>query len=173
MRSENLRGPLRLDVRDDVWPVADVQYAFSANTAHIMSWPEVELMFAGVARALAPKGVFCLYGPFNRDGQFTSESNRAFDESLRAQDPKMGVRNDRDLMDLAARLRSHLRGGLLDAREESAARLDKVSGSARGRSVTNHFTLLPARNNQVSTTVSGLRDMLSMPCSTSHRARSG
>jgi hypothetical protein len=104
MRSENLRGPLRLDVRDEIWPVADVQYAFSANTAHIMSWGEVELMVAGVARALAPKGVFCLYGPFNRDGQYTSESNRSFDESLRAQDPKMGVRNDRDLMDLAARV---------------------------------------------------------------------
>jgi len=99
----NLRGPLRLDVRDEVWPLADVQYAFSANTAHIMSWPEVELMFAGVARALAPKGVFCLYGPFNRDGEYTSESNRSFDESLKAQDPSMGVRNDRDLMNLAAR----------------------------------------------------------------------
>jgi SAM-dependent methyltransferase len=101
--AENLRCPLRLDVRDEVWPVADVQYAFSANTAHIMSWAEVELMVAGVARALAPKGVFCLYGPFNRDGQYTSESNRSFDESLREQDPKMGVRNDRDLIDLAAR----------------------------------------------------------------------
>jgi hypothetical protein len=99
----NLRGPLRLDVRDEAWPLADVQYAFSANTAHIMSWPEVELMFAGVARSLAPKGVLCLYGPFNRDGEYTSESNRLFDESLRAQDPAMGVRNDRDIMNLAAR----------------------------------------------------------------------
>jgi hypothetical protein len=100
---ENLRGPLRLDVRDEIWPVADVKYAYSANTAHIMSSPEVELMFAGVARALEAKGVFCLYGPFNRNGEYTSESNRLFDESLKAQDPKMGVRNDRDVMDLAAR----------------------------------------------------------------------
>jgi hypothetical protein len=35
------------------------------------------------------------------------------------------------------------------------------------------FFLLSARNSHVSITVSGFRDMLSMPCSTSQRARSG
>jgi len=99
----NLRGPVGLDVSEKPWPIPSVQYAYSANTAHIMSWPEVVLMFEGVAEVLQPKGAFCLYGPFNRDGQYTSDSNRAFDESLRAQDPRMGVRNDRDLFDLAQR----------------------------------------------------------------------
>ena len=102
-RLPNLQGPLQLDVNDAVWPVSTASYAFSANTAHIMSWPEVERMFAGVAGVLRPKGVFCVYGPFNRDGRYTSDSNRAFDESLKARDPAMGVRNDRDVMDLAAR----------------------------------------------------------------------
>ena len=96
----NLRAPMKLDVRDSEWPVQTVDYAFSANTAHIMGWPEVELMFAGVARVLRPGGVFCLYGPFNRDGQFTSESNRAFDASLRARDPQMGLRDDQALKTL-------------------------------------------------------------------------
>lgn len=99
---DNLRGPLSLDVRDESWPISASRYVFSANTAHIMSWPEVELMFAGVGRVLQSGGVFCLYGPFNRDGQFTSESNRAFDESLRARDSRMGLRNDRQVIDLAA-----------------------------------------------------------------------
>ena len=54
----NLRAPLKLDVRDSEWPVETVDYVFSANTAHIMSWPEVELMFAGVARVLRTRGVF-------------------------------------------------------------------------------------------------------------------
>jgi hypothetical protein len=58
---------------------------------------------AGLARVLQPQGVFCLYGPFNRDGRYTSDSNRAFDESLKARDPAMGVRNDQDVMELAAR----------------------------------------------------------------------
>jgi SAM-dependent methyltransferase len=97
----NLRGPLELDVSLEQWPVDRVDYVFSANTAHIMGWPEVEKMFAGIGRVLRPAGVFCLYGPFNRDGQFTSESNQAFDESLKARDPKMGIRDDRALIALA------------------------------------------------------------------------
>jgi hypothetical protein len=57
-------------------------------------------MFEGIARVLQTGGVFCLYGPFNRNGQFTSESNRAFDESLRARDSEMGIRDDQALIEL-------------------------------------------------------------------------
>jgi len=96
----NLRDPIRLDVTDSVWPIERADYIFSANTAHIMSWPEVEAMFAGVGRVLATKGRFCLYGPFNRDGQFTSDSNREFDAMLRARDPNMGIRDDQALIAL-------------------------------------------------------------------------
>jgi Protein of unknown function (DUF938) len=96
----NAPDPVRLDVRSPVWPVSGIQYVFSANTAHIMSWPEVEAMFAGVSRSLRERGVFCLYGPFNRDGKFTSDSNREFDESLRARDPNMGIRDDQALIAL-------------------------------------------------------------------------
>jgi hypothetical protein len=40
----------------------------------------------------------------NRDGQFTSESNRAFDEMLRARDPVMGIRDDQALIALGRRV---------------------------------------------------------------------
>jgi len=99
----NLRGPLRLDVLDAAWPVETADHAFSANTAHIMGWPAVEAMFAGVGARLAAGGRFYLYGPFNRDGEFTSESNRAFDAMLRARDPAMGIRDDRALLALGRR----------------------------------------------------------------------
>ena len=78
-------------------------YVFSANTTHIMSWPEVEAMFAGVARVLQQSGSLVLYGPFNRDGEFTSDSNRAFDQSLRSRDPAMGIRDDQALIRLGRR----------------------------------------------------------------------
>jgi SAM-dependent methyltransferase len=96
----NLRGPVRLDVAEDEWPLSQADYVYSANTVHIMGWSEVEHMFAGIGRVLAPSGVFCLYGPFNREGAFTSESNRAFDASLKERDPKMGIRDDRALIAL-------------------------------------------------------------------------
>jgi SAM-dependent methyltransferase len=101
--AENLRAPLKLDVTSAEWPMDHADYVFTANTAHIMSWPQVEAMFAGVGQRLAPKGLFCLYGPVNREGEFTSESNRAFDSMLRARDPLMGIRDDRALIELGQR----------------------------------------------------------------------
>jgi len=96
----NLRGPLRLNVRDAEWPVTEADFVFSANTAHIMSQAEVAIMFAGIGSLLREGGIFCLYGPFNRNGQFTSDSNRAFDATLRARDPAMGIRDDQALIAL-------------------------------------------------------------------------
>jgi cyclopropane fatty-acyl-phospholipid synthase-like methyltransferase len=101
--SANLEGPLSLDVTNDQWPVAQADYIFSANTAHIMSWQMVEKMFAGIGRVLRANGIFCLYGPFNRDGEFTSESNLSFDAALKTRDPQMGIRDDRELKSLGER----------------------------------------------------------------------
>lgn len=89
----NLLPPLALDVARDPWPEARYDGVFSANTSHIMHWPEVEAMFAGIGRVLAPGGRFCLYGPFNVDGRYTSESNARFDAWLRARDPESGLRD--------------------------------------------------------------------------------
>jgi hypothetical protein len=70
---------------------------FSANTAHIMSLDQVQRMFAGVGRLLRPGGLFLLYGPFSDGGRHTSDSNAAFDRSLRLRDPLSGVRDLDDL----------------------------------------------------------------------------
>lgn len=99
----NLSLPIELDVRDDPWQVHRARYAFSANTSHIMGWPEVERMFAGVEQVLEPGGYLLLYGPFNRNGTFTSESNQAFDQMLRDRDPAMGIRDDQVVMRLGSR----------------------------------------------------------------------
>ena len=100
---DNVISPLELDVSDH--PDIDVKYdaIFSANTAHIMSADSVVDMIELVGTALAPGGKFLLYGPFCIDRQFTSESNRRFDESLKAQDPSMGIRDMEWLDELADR----------------------------------------------------------------------
>lgn len=98
----NIEPPLALDVNDPLWPVGTVDAAFSANTAHIMDWPSVNAMLAGVARVLPAGGVFVLYGPFHYGGEATSPSNARFDAMLRAREPAMGVRNFEDLDGLAA-----------------------------------------------------------------------
>ncbi len=99
--SPNLHAPLTLDVTMQPWPAVDVDAVFSANTAHIMSWPMVEALFAGVASLLPDGGAFLLYGPFNYAGRYTSESNARFDRSLRARDPDSGIRDFEALQRLA------------------------------------------------------------------------
>ena len=98
----NTRPPLALDVNELAWPVAAVEGVFTANTLHIVSWPEVEKLFAGVGRVLLPGGVMCVYGPFNYHGAFTSESNARFDDWLKARDPNSGVRDAEAVGALAA-----------------------------------------------------------------------
>ena len=98
----NVAPPLELDVRVQPWPVDRTEAVFSANTAHIMSWPAFMAMLTGVGRVLVPGGLFLLYGPFSYSGAHTSRSNAAFDASLRARDPAMGVR-DFDAVDALAR----------------------------------------------------------------------
>lgn len=97
----NIRPVRELDVTG-AWPDESFDVVYSANTAHIMSWPEVVAMFAGVAQVLTRAGLFCLYGPFHENGQATSPGNAAFDRQLRQQDPSMGVRDLADLEALAA-----------------------------------------------------------------------
>lgn len=104
MRDANLgntRGPLLLDVNHADWPEVDVDAVFSANTIHIMAWEEVKKMIAGIGKLLPRDGLLVLYGPFNYNGHYTSESNARFDEWLKARDPKSGIRNFEDVEALA------------------------------------------------------------------------
>jgi SAM-dependent methyltransferase len=94
--------PIELDV-DKPWPPVHADAVFSANTAHIMSWPQVERMFEGVARVLPEGGVFALYGPFRYGDRPTSPSNARFDAMLRARDPASGVRDFEHIQTLAGR----------------------------------------------------------------------
>ena len=91
--TENILPLMKLDVVSDPWPGCSFNAVYSANTAHIMHWDAVIAMFSGVAAHLLNEGLFCLYGPFNIDNRFTSESNAQFDAQLRAQDPQMGIRD--------------------------------------------------------------------------------
>jgi cyclopropane fatty-acyl-phospholipid synthase-like methyltransferase len=110
---DNVRAPLALNVETDLWPETNFDAIFSANTVHIMGWPEVEKMFAGISNVLETGGRFCLYGPFNVDGKFTSESNAKFEQWLKSRDPKSGIRDQAELDTLAnkagmARVATHV-----------------------------------------------------------------
>ena len=108
----NVLPPIALDVSQTAWRNGRYDAVFSANTLHIMGWPEVERFFEGVgevlrkgrcaaagppsaypSRVLEPGGVLAVYGPFNYNGAYTAESNARFDAWLKARDPASGVRD--------------------------------------------------------------------------------
>jgi cyclopropane fatty-acyl-phospholipid synthase-like methyltransferase len=92
---------LLLDVTLDPWPSDRFDAVFSANTTHIMSWEAVNDCFQCVANVLQKGGVFLLYGPFNYQGSFTSESNKSFDQHLKNLDSQMGIRDFEAINELA------------------------------------------------------------------------
>jgi hypothetical protein len=99
-------SPIELDVDGD-WPAIDADAVFSANTCHILSWPQVERMFAGIGRIASVK-TLCLYGPFNYGSRHTSESNARFDAMLRGRDPASGLRDVERIVELGEKAGSRL-----------------------------------------------------------------
>lgn len=102
VHSAEIPDPIELDVSVSPWPELVADSVFSANTAHIMSWPAVVNMFDGVGALLPVGGRFCLYGPFNEHGEYSSDSNGEFDGWLKLRDKSMGLRDIDDLKRIAA-----------------------------------------------------------------------
>ena len=99
----NTREPLALDVRQQPWPASSCDALVCINMVHISPWSATEALFEGAARILPEGGVVYLYGPYRVNGRDTSESNAAFDATLRAQNPEWGVRDLERVLDEASR----------------------------------------------------------------------
>lgn len=88
----NTPPPLTLDVTGP-WPTGPFDAVFSANTLHIMAWQEVELLFAHLPAVTCLNAVLVVYGPFNQQGRYSSDSNATFDQWLKARGAHMGIRD--------------------------------------------------------------------------------
>lgn len=91
----NLKPPLPLDVAREGWSegLPEVAAVLCANMIHIAPWAACLGLLAGAATLLPAGAPLILYGPFRRAGVETAESNEAFDRSLRARDPRWGLRD--------------------------------------------------------------------------------
>jgi hypothetical protein len=82
----NLHYPLSFTIgATSAWPLTNADAVYTANTTHIMQPSESQLMMQLVADNLPIGGIFCQYGPYNFQGQYSSESNQSFDQHLRDQ----------------------------------------------------------------------------------------
>ena len=92
----NVREPIAIDVREEVWGVEDdapMDAIISLNMVHIAPWEAALGLLAGAGRLLTPNGILFFYGPFMRGGIHTAASNAAFDIDLRRRDHRWGVRD--------------------------------------------------------------------------------
>jgi len=101
----NVLPPLRLDVTAPRWLQDDARFdaIVCANMLHIAPWATCAALMQGSARHLATGGALITYGPYLEDGVVTSEGNRTFNQSLRAQDTDWGLRRREDVEVEAAR----------------------------------------------------------------------
>lgn len=97
----NVHPPFVLDVMQTNWPGIEFDAVFMANTLHIMSLSEVEILFERAALLLQKDGLFLVYGPFNYNGQYTSASNKQFDGWLKSRNPDSGIKDFTVINDLA------------------------------------------------------------------------
>ncbi|MDO6618818.1 DUF938 domain-containing protein [Shewanella sp. 6_MG-2023] len=102
---ENLLAAIELDVTK-AWPSAqiatNIDGLFSANTLHIMSESMVVAFFEGLGQYLNLHANVAIYGPFNYQGQFSSDSNAQFDMWLKQNNPQSGIRDIEWITSLAS-----------------------------------------------------------------------
>lgn len=93
---ENLLPALDIDVTEEDW-WQEIRIAPAAiiaiNLLHISPWAATQGLFEGASHLLETGGLVYVYGAFKRGGKHISESNIAFDASLRARDADWGVRD--------------------------------------------------------------------------------
>jgi hypothetical protein len=112
----NLRPPLRLDVCEAEWPLASADAILCVNMVHISPWESSIGLLDGAARLLGKGAPLILYGPWLEAGVKAAPSNLAFDQNLKARDPRWGLRLVEDFAEEA-----RLRGFVLAARQAMPA----------------------------------------------------
>ena len=100
----NVQKPVDSDL-NNTWPRFNENNkfdgVFTANTLHIISWPLVVKFFEGLAQNIESNAHICIYGPFNYQGRYTSESNANFDLWLKERDINSGIRDFEAVLTLA------------------------------------------------------------------------
>ncbi len=98
--------PLDLDVEKRPWSInnrlgALIKGIVCINMIHISPWSCTRALFEESKKYLDQCNFLMLYGPFLRKEKQTSESNLNFDQSLKMQNLRWGLRNLENVNDIA------------------------------------------------------------------------
>jgi cyclopropane fatty-acyl-phospholipid synthase-like methyltransferase len=95
----NVKGPVEYTVGQSTFPQGEFDVVFTSNTLHIMGWDLCLQFFDDLSRSLPKDALFIVYGAFNYNGQYTSESNKDFDRWLKEKHPESGIRGFEEVRD--------------------------------------------------------------------------
>lgn len=92
----NIAAPVMLDATAPGWGAdhAGQDLIVLVNLLHLISTDEARTLIREAAAALAPDGLFVIYGPFLRSGELISDGDRAFHAALTTHDPETGYKDD-------------------------------------------------------------------------------
>ena len=103
---ENILPARHFDVGAHDWgDLTDAQglsAVLAINLIHIAPSRVMESLVSGAATILQPGAQLITYGPYRVGGAHTSQSNHAFDQSLKTSNPEWGVRDMEVLAELTA-----------------------------------------------------------------------
>jgi len=91
--SKNIVKPIVYQAGKSAFPKIDIDVVFTTNTLHIMSWGNVQDLIEQLGKHLKPGAQIIIYGPFNYNGKFTSQSNAEFDLWLKQRASYSGIRD--------------------------------------------------------------------------------
>ena len=97
----NLLPAKELDVLRNDWELEKTDAVFIANVFHIAPIEVMHSCLKGTSKCLKRLGIFCIYGPFRFEGEFTSPSNAQFDYSLKTNNSEWGIRDFEQLCQVA------------------------------------------------------------------------
>ena len=98
----NLKPPCLLDATEEGWAADHYgqDLILLVNLLHLISFEETKILVKEVSKALNPKGLSIIYGPFMRKGKLISKNDMEFHHSLINTDPDLGYKNDVDMLSL-------------------------------------------------------------------------
>lgn len=100
---KNMQPAKYFDVLADDFLCDDLSAILAINLIHIAPWSVAETLFEKAGSALEAGKTLYLYGPYQKGGIHTSDSNVAFHASLQSRNAEWGIRHMEDAADLAAK----------------------------------------------------------------------
>jgi hypothetical protein len=97
----NVAAPVAIDAAAGAWSVERADALLCINMVHISPWEATLGLLDGAARILPVGAPLILYGPYRRAEVETAPSNEAFDASLKARDPRWGLRDVAEVSEAA------------------------------------------------------------------------